>query len=62
MTEEFNFVIARFWEGTNQLCVYTIHNREVQYGDMDYAEALCNYVNRKKDNSEYKIYRFGRDI
>lgn len=61
MIEMFPYVIARPWEEDepDNLCVYTIYNREVQYGTMKEAEGLLRYVrNQKEDDSDrYEIYR-----
>jgi|AntAceMinimDraft_16_1070373.scaffolds.fasta_scaffold80439_3 hypothetical protein len=56
--EQFNYCIARYWNGVDgSLCVYTYGN-EIHYGDQEDAESLLEYVNRQNEN-DYKIIKVG---
>lgn len=55
--KQFNFVIGKIWEGTeNQLAVYA-YGSVVHYGNREYAEELRDYINEKEGNNEFfEIY------
>ena len=56
--EKFNFVIARYWPGTKQLCTYTFHNSEVHYGTQQDAEKFKAWAENATKN-EYNIVKIG---
>jgi hypothetical protein len=57
-TEKFNFCIARIWpESNNQLCVYTFHNYEILYGDIESATERLKYVLDGSTHSDWRIVK-----
>jgi hypothetical protein len=53
MTEEFNFCIARKYGNSERLCVYTIHNSEIHYGDDESATSHLKYVMMQTQTERY---------
>jgi TATA-box binding protein (TBP) (component of TFIID and TFIIIB) len=59
-SEKFNFVVARFWPGTNSLCCYAYGN-QVFYGSQKYADTMLDYVKSValfgQGDAEFKNYQ-----
>ncbi len=59
----FSFCIAFRWEADepySPMGTYTIHNQNVFYGNLEYAQKLCNHVQTvldKNENRTYDIYK-----
>jgi hypothetical protein len=62
MKEEFHYVIARPWypqDPHSSLCIYMIHNTQLQAGNMAHAQAQLNYVRlmeKQGHGDAYRIY------
>ena len=61
MKEKFNYIIGRYWEGTNQLsaweCFGTVH-----YDTKEVAEIHLNNVINKSDHKDWKIFKIGESL
>lgn len=51
----FNFCIGTVWPGTDQLCVYRIHNTDIHYGSMKTAQSLLKYVQQQSPGQTWRI-------
>ena len=49
---KFNYCIAKFWPGTESLCVYALPSGSVTYGTQEDADADLAYV-----HSRHPIYK-----
>lgn len=64
--EEFSYVIAQKWdedeplEGEN-VCIYAVQN-EIQFGDLEDAQHMLNYVTRASGERDYKILKVNYSI
>ena len=57
--EVFNFVIAGYWPGTKNFCIYT-YGSEIQEGTIKGAKNLLEHVQfmtRNDEDKDYKIYK-----
>ena len=59
MTEpiKMNYVIGRYWEGTNAIGAYMLHSSEVHYNTLEKAKEELEYVKKQLPEKDWRIFQ-----